>query len=319
MKIILKLKKRILAIVLLALFAISVSACNDMPNGNVIQEGMPTTAATENQTQITDANVQVSVEGSIPCNGNDNIKITYKINQGGKVSLYIEDWNEVHRVSAVSLSSDTEIEVFRRIEKAIAINNNCACLFLPESDRKINVVRFEKGSTVETVTSIDLSENVIGIEGNFINENIGYLFAFKEVSNEHAIGGAKLSNLFITEDGGNTWNPIDVQNVSSISLREHIIFAKMISEDVGLISGEFFAACYNFCERTLLTTDGGLNWFNVENLPQINELLWAVVTDFKQVGDSYVMTVRYTASESTGEYGCAKYKLVDLNTWIRIS
>ena len=311
--------KRILVIVLLALLVINVSACNDISGSNAIQEGMPTTATTENREQISAADVQMVAEGSISCNGNDNSKITYKINQRGEVTLHIEDWNEVHRVSAVSLSSDTEIEVFRRIEKAIAINNNCACLFLQESDRKINVVRFEKGSTVETVTSIDMSENVIGIEGNFINENIGYLFAFKEVSYEHASGGAKLSNLFITEDGGNTWNLIDLQNVSSISLRAYIIYSKMISEDVELISGNFFAADYDFCDRTLLTTDGGLNWVNVADLPQVDELLWAIVIDFVRVDNSYVLTIRYTASESTGEYGYAEYKLIDFNTWIRIS
>ena len=296
-----------------------ICGCSVIINSNAIQEGTPTTATTENKEQITAADVQAVAEGSISCNGNDNTQITYKINQRGEVTLYIEDWNEDHLISAVSLSSDTGIETFRHIEKAIAINNKHACLFLQESDRKINVVRFEKGSTAEMVTSIEMSENVIEIKGNFINENIGYLFAFKEVSEGHANGGAKLSNLFITEDGGNTWNLIDLQNVSSISLREYIIYSKMISEDVGLISGNFFAADYNFCERTLLTTDGGLNWIHVADLPQVNELLWAVVTDFKQVGDSYVMTVRYTASESTGEYGYAEYKLIDLNTWILIS
>ena len=313
-------KKRVLLIIFVALLVISISACNDISNSNVEKEGgVPTTETTEKTEQTTNAEGQVVAEGSISCNGNDNTQITYKINQRGEVTLYVEDWNEDHLISAVSLSSNTEIEMFRYIEKAIAINNKHAYLFLQESDRKINVVKFEKGSTAETVTSIEMSENVIEIKGNFINENIGYLFAFKEVSEGHANGGAKLSSLFITEDGGNTWNLIDVQNVPSISLREHIIFAKMISEDVGLISGNFFAADYNFCERTLLTTDGGFNWIHVADLPQVNELLWAVVTDFKQVGDSYVMTVRYTASESTGEYGYAEYKLIDLNTWILIS
>ena len=313
-------KKRVLLIIFLALLMISISACNDISNSNVEKEGgVPTTETTEKTEQTTNAEGQVVAEGSISCNGNDNSKITYKINQRGEVTLYIEDWNEDHLISAVSLSSNTEIEMFRYIEKAIAINNKHAYLFLQESDRKINVVRFEKGSTAEMVTSIEMSENVIEIKGTFINENIGYLFAFKEVSEGYANGGSKLSNLFITEDGGNTWNLIDLQNVSSISLREYIIYSKMISEDVGLISGNFFAADYNFCERTLLTTDGGLNWIHVADLPQVNELLWAVVTDFKQVGDSYVMTVRYTVSESTGEYGYAEYKLIDLNTWIRIS
>ena len=82
---------------------------------------------------------------------------------------------------------------------------------------------------------------------------------------------------------------------------------------------------YDFCERTLLTTDGGLNWFNVADLPEINDLEYAVITDFTKVDDSYVLTVRYTAveanleSDSANEYGYATYQLIDLNTWIRIN
>ena len=97
------------------------------------------------------------------------------------------------------------------------------------------------------------------------------------------------------------------------------MYAKMISEDVGLISGNYAAADYNFCQRTLLTTDGGHNWVNVADLPQINDLQWAIVTDFTQVDDAYVLTVRYTASEATDEYGYAEYKLIDRSTWVRIS
>ena len=265
-----------------------------------------------------DKTESVVAEGSISCNGNNNTRMVYDINQDCKIMLHMEEWKEERLVDSVALSSDAEIEAFRRIEKAIAINDEHACLFL-RSQGKITVVKLEKGSPNETVTSINVSEDVIGFYGNFISENIGYLFVYKEVSDGHARGGAKLSSLFVTEDGGNTWNLIDVQNVPSISLQEHIIFSKMISEDVGLISGHFFADDYDFCDRTLLTTDGGLNWVNVADLPQVNELPWAIVTDFVRVDNSYVLTIRYPASESTSKYGYAEYKLIDLNTWIRIS
>ena len=104
--------KRILVIVLLALLVINVSACNDISGSNAIQEGMPTTSTTENREQISAADVQMVAEGSISCNGNDSSKITYKINQRGEVTLHIEDWNEDHLVSTISLSSDAEIEAF---------------------------------------------------------------------------------------------------------------------------------------------------------------------------------------------------------------
>ena len=72
-----------------------------------------------------------------------------------------------------------------------------------------------------------------------------------------------------------------------------------------------------YCERTLLTIDGGLNWFNIADLPEINDLAWAVVTDFVKADNSYVLTVRYTAKEgsleygTSDEYGYATYKLTD--------
>ena len=310
-----------LTIILSVLLAVSTSACNNASNDNIPEDGsVPANSYAEAEVDSEadlDANIQTVAEGSISCNGNDNTEITYKINQGGEVTLHIDEWNEDHLVSTISLSSDAEIEVFRHIPKAIAINNERACLFLQQSG-KITIVGFEKRSPSETVTSLELSEPVIGIEGNFINENIGYLFAFKEVSEGHARGGSKLSSFFITEDGGNTWNLIDVQNVPSISLQEYIMYAHMASKEVGLISGNFFAADYDFCDRTLLTIDGGINWVHVADLSQINDLQWAIVTDFTRVDDAYVLTLRYTMQEASGEYGYAEYKLINLNTWIRI-
>ena len=95
----------------------------------------------------------------------------------------------------------------------------------------------------------------------------------------------------------------------------------MISEDVGLISGNAFASDYNFCERTLLTTDGGRTWAHVADLPQINDLLWANAIDFTLLNDTYdiyVLKIRYTAEIEPHEYGYAEYILFQ-NTWIRVT
>ena len=59
------------------------------------------------------------------------------------------------------------------------------------------------------------------------------------------------------------------------------------------------------------------------NIPKIIEVTkidgkWAIVTDFTQIDGAYVLTIRYTSSETTAEYGYAEYKLTDLNTWIRV-
>lgn len=325
-------KKRTLIIILTALLVFALNACHDTSDDTLSQTDNTSETITETSTvkdavestPITDAD-SIIAEDSIPCNGNDNTKVLCNINQSGDLTLHIDDWNEDHLVAALPLSSDTEIFTFRRsVKKAIALNQERACLFLAENN-EITVIRFEKNSPAETVTTLEVSEDVINVKANFINDTIGYVFTFKEISEGHARGGSKLSSLFLTEDGGNTWSLIDLQNAPSIALQEHIIYAKMITEEVGLISGDIAAAVYDFCERTLLTTDGGLNWVNVANLPEINDLKYAVITDFTKVDDSYVLTVRYTTVEaglesgSANEYGFATYQLIDLNTWIRIN
>ena len=241
---------------------------------------------------------------------------TYTFKQNGEFAVYIADWDESHLFTSFE---DVDIAAAKYRTAAIAVNNECAFLLLNRYyENKITVVSFEKGSTSETVVNLDVDEAVYKIAGNFISENIGYVFAFKEESGDHARGDSKLSNLFKTEDGGKTWDSIKVQNAPSISLRNGIKFAKMVSEDTGLITGGIGSAYYDFCERTLLTTDGGLNWvhINIPELPQDDDLHWAVVADFSLVDENYVLTIRYETLET--EYSYAKYKLIDQNTWIRI-
>ena len=321
-------KKRVFIVILCALLVANASACNNASSGNASGGGDTSSAVpavsspvvNESESSPTaDAGEQIAEEGRIPCNGSQNDLMWYKINQSGVLTLCIDVWNEERVISSLTFADYTAIEKFVYAEKALAVNSQSAFLFIRQNG-KTTVVKFEKGSQSESVTSLDNGESVIGIMANFINENIGYLFTFVEDPNSvHATGSAKLSSLFVTEDGGKTWNPTAPESFPSISLREYINFAKMASQDVGLVSGNFFGYDYNFCERTLITTDGGRNWVNVADLPQINELLWAIVTDFEQVGDSYLLKVRYTASEESGEYGYAEYKLNDLTTWTRVS
>ena len=325
----LQLKTKMLIIILTALLVFALNACHNTSDDTLPKEDNASATTTETSTvkdavestPITDAD-SIIAEESIPCNGNDDIRILCNIKQRGDLTLRIDNWNEDHLVAALPLSSDTEIFVFKRsVKKAIALTSQHACLFLAENN-EITVIRFEKGSAAETVTTLEVSEEVINIKANFINDTLGYVFTFKEVSEGHARGGAKLSSLFLTEDGGNTWSLIDLQNAPSIALQNHIIYAKMITKEVGLISGDIAAGVYDFCERTLLTTDSGLNWVNLSDLPGINDLKYAKVTDFTKVDDSYVLTVRYTVKaglESGSTYGFATYQLIDLNTWIRIN
>ena len=188
-----------------------------------------------------------------------------------------------------------DIAAAKYLPSAISVNNERAFLILEQFyEPKITVVSFERGSQSETVVNLDIGEDVYKISGNFINENTGYIFVFTEVVGGHSRGSSKLSHFFKTEDGGNTWQSIKVQNIPLLDLRNYIVYAKMISEDVGLISGGTGPADYDFCERTLLTTDGGLNWVhvNIPELPQDDNLERAVVTEFTLVDESYILTIR---------------------------
>ena len=318
-------KKRILAMLLSALLVANISACNFVSKKEIEEpfENIDTTGLSFEETdeKITESetNADIKPPRKSPDSFNGvwgNSNATYTFNQNDEFYVYIADWDENHLFTSFA---DVDIAAAKYRTAAISVNNERAFLILKQFyEPKITVVSFERGSQSETVVTLDVGEGVYKISGNFINENTGYIFAFKEVP-EGSRGSLKLSNLFKTEDGGQTWDSIKVQNAPSISLRNYIEFAKMVSEDTGLISGGIGPADYDFCERTLLTTDGGLNWINVNipELPQDDDLHWAVVADFAQVDESYILTIRYETPE--GNYDYAKYKLLDTDTWIRIN
>lgn len=313
----------ILAILLSALPIVNITSCNFGSQGEIEApfENINTTESDFEETDETategEANADIKPPRKAPDFFNGvwgNSNATYTFNQNGEFSVYIADWDESHLFTSFA---DVDIAAAKYLTAAISVNNERAFLLLNRYyENKITVVSFEKGSTSETVVNLDVDEEVCVISGIFINENTGYIFVFKEVSEGHSRGGSKLSNLFKTEDGGNTWNSINVQNAPSICLRNEIEFAQMVSEDVGIISGGIGPTDYDFCERTLLTTDGGLNWvhINIPELPQDDDLPWAEIADFTQVDESYILTIRYETPE---QY--AQYKLIDLNTWVRIN
>ena len=314
-------KKEIAALLLAStLLTAPLTACQKAPDGGneIDNTTNTTTIETEEEPEIKPARKAPTFHNGVWGNSN----VTYTYNQNGELSVYIADWDEDHLVTSLS---DLDVSAVKYSLSAVGANNERAFLVLKQFyEPKIAVVSFERGSQSETVVELDVDETMYEVEGyilsgTFISEKVGYLFVFTEVVGGHSRGSAKLSHLFKTEDGGKTWNSISVQNFPLLDLREHIIFAKMINENVGLISGDIFATDYNFCERTLLTTDGGLNWVhvNIPELPQEDDLHWAEVTDFTSVDGAYILTIQYETPEGTDDY--AKYKLLNTDTWIRIN
>ena len=313
-------KKEIAALLLAStLLTAPLTACQKAPDGgNEIDNTTNTTTIETEEAELKPARKSPDFYNGVWGNSD----VTYTYNQTGELSVYIADWDEDHLVTSLS---DLDVSAVKYSLSAVGANNERAFLVLKQFyEPKIAVVSFERGSQSETVVELDVDETMYEVEGyilsgTFISEKVGYLFVFTEVVGGHSRGSAKLSHLFKTEDGGKTWNSISVQNFPLLDLREHIIFAKMINENVGLISGDIFATDYNFCERTLLTTDGGLNWVhvNIPELPQEDDLHWAEVTDFTSVDGAYILTIQYETPEGTDDY--AKYKLLNTDTWIRIN
>ena len=314
-------KKEIAALLLAStLLTAPLTACQKAPDGGneIDNTTNTTTIETEEEPEIKPARKAPTFHNGVWGNSN----VTYTYNQNGELSVYIADWDEDHLVTSLS---DLDISAGKYSATAIGVNNERAFLVLKQFyEPKITVVSFEKGSQSETAVELDVDETMYEVEGyilsgTFISEKVGYLFVFTEVVGGHSRGSAKLSHFFKTEDGGKTWQSLNVQNIPLLDLRNHIIYAKMISEDVGIISGNIFAADYDFCERTLLTTDGGLNWVhvNIPEMPEEDDLEWAEVSDFTQVDGSYILTIQYETPEGTDDY--AKYKLLNTDTWIRIN
>ncbi|MBQ8389229.1 MAG: hypothetical protein IJX46_09935 [Clostridia bacterium] len=92
---------------------------------------------------------------------------------------------------------------------------------------------------------------------NFINENEGYFFWFYD---------SMLRFVLKTEDGGKSWKYEELWNVPDISWHEYIICAKMVNEDVGLISSQSRADS-NFSNCTYITVNGGKAWEQVVFTP----------------------------------------------------
>ena len=224
-------KKEIAALLLAsALLAAPLTACNTAQNGGDKIDHTTNTTITEAEEKA-----DTKPARKVPTFHNGvwgNSNVTYTFNQNGDFSVHIADWNEDHLVTSLS---DLEISAGKYSATAVGVNNERAFLVLEQFyEPKITVVSFERGSQSEIVVELDVDETMYEVEGyilsgSFISEKVGYLFVFTEVVGGHSRGSAKLSHFFKTEDGGNTWQSLNVQNIPLLDLRNHIIYAKMIN------------------------------------------------------------------------------------------
>jgi hypothetical protein len=119
-----------------------------------------------------------------------------------------------------------------------------------------------------------------------------------------------------TDNGGKSWQPIAVVNPPILGQKERILCAKMINDNVGLISGRYYAGEDEVSDRTYITTDGGLNWEKVE-LPTHSRLLDAEVYDFVRENGEYYLCLRVLTGDSCENYRYEhfEYSSRDLKNW----
>ena len=149
---------------------------------------------------------------------------------------------------------------------------------------------------------------------NFIDDQTGYFFYLIMPLNSKQSDNELL--LFMkTTDGGNTWYFQTVNSGPSIYYKERIICAKMITENVGLVSGKYLAD-QEIRNRTYITLDGGYTWYP----PNVNDAnLWnAEAYDMIFQNSEYILYFReryFNSQSQSYEYKYYKSSSKDLQTW----
>ena len=143
---------------------------------------------------------------------------------------------------------------------------------------------------------------------NFIDDQIGFFFYFLE---------SELKLFMKTTDGGKNWYFQQVNGeLSMCTWRERIICAKMVTKNVGLVSGKFHAD-NDIRNRTYITSNGGLTWY----APDVNyPCSWrAEAYDMLYQNGEYILCFREKYI-SDGSYEYRYYRCVskDLKTWTLI-
>ncbi len=147
----------------------------------------------------------------------------------------------------------------------------------------------------------------------FLNPQKGYFFSFGGVDNTFDV---QLDVFLKTDNGGKSWQPITVAKPPVLNWKERILCAKMINDNVGLISGRYYAGEDGVSDRTYITVDGGVNWENIE-FPTHSRLLDAEVYDFVRENGEYYLCVRVLTGDSYENqlYEYFEYSSQDLKNW----
>ena len=177
-------------------------------------------------------------------------------------------------------------------------------VYHPDNDgTSIKILSFTKGSDEITEQTITWDEAICQnqIFCDFIDDENGYIFVTEEIDAPGFSRGAeKVAHLYKTQDGGKTWASVNCDNIPYISMRESLILAKFVTEDIAIIAGHLFADDFDFHERTYITKDGGLSWIPVD-LSDFADLFAYQVLDIEAYDLQYIDDTYYLYVEDRGE------------------
>ena len=234
--------------------------------------------------------------------GSDKVVCKYEYSKSGsKVYLQIDAWNQT---LVLPFTYEHIVEIKFASLTATIVGDKGFFVYQPDpNETTIKILSFTKGSDEITEQTIAWDEAICqsDIFCNFINDEIGYIFVTEEIDAPGFSRGAeKVSKLYKTQDGGNTWNSLNCDNIPYISLRESLILAKFVTEDIAIIAGHLFADDFNFHERTYITKDGGLSWIPVD-LSAFADLFAYQVLDIEAYDLQYTNGTYYLYVEDRGE------------------
>ena len=243
-----------------------------------------------------------TIYSSSNSDGSDKVVCKYEYSKSGSmVYLQIDAWNQM-LVLPFTFKHIVEIK-FAPLAATI-VGDKGFFVYHPDNDgTSIKILSFTKGSDEITEQTITWDEAICQnqIFCDFIDDENGYIFVTEEIDAPGFSRGAeKVAHLYKTQDGGKTWASVNCDNIPYISMRESLILAKFVTEDIAIIAGHLFADDFDFHERTYITKDGGLSWIPVD-LSDFADLFAYQVLDIEAYDLQYIDDTYYLYVEDRGE------------------
>ncbi len=292
-------------------------------NGSDLTENAAPTLASTNQYIVNTYYSCDTDSVESPCqhniHSNDVFLSTY--NELGQIVLNVTPWNE-----SFLLPTEPE-EPYSRVYCA-ALSSESTGIFVSSKrgiengvNNQLKISAFEKGTKACITTTLSLSEEIVprNLYANFINEETGFIFIEREYKPIQHPSGTLAILIYKTNDGGKTWNQVELKNPILYSAKERVILAKFANQNVGIISCRYYTQ--ELLEnRTYITLDGGVTWqkstFDLP-YPEYEEGIFSEVFSFDLKDSTYTILVRIVIDGGgfNRREEMHKYISTDLETW----